>query len=571
MIEFLKKISVLLTRRDKLFLGYLLVFSIFVSLIETVGVSIIMPFISVATDFTHIQRNPYFSFLYDFFSFTSASHFILAFGICLILFYLARSALNLFYIYLLARFAKGRYHLIAYRLFENYLGRSYQQFTAFNSGELSKAIISEAQNVTNIIQNLLLMISEVCVVVFIYGVLVWTNWKITFLLTVILGMNALLLTQTVSKWIKVEGIKKEAAQRSFYSIILTTFGNFKMIKLKSKDSLILDDFAKQSDIFAKTNISNETLGSAPRLFLEALGFGIVVFVIIYLVYKYDTNIASSLPMISVFIIALYRLLPSANRILNGYNQILFYHKALDIVHNDLIYEIEDLGEDSITFKKRIELCNVSFGYTKEKLIFEEVNLSIQKGERVAIIGESGSGKSTLIDVMIGLYRPLYGQIFIDGMPLCDENIKAWRQKIGYIPQSIYLFDGTVADNVAFGEFKDEPKIKDALKKANMLDFLEEHHEGIETRVGEGGIMLSGGQKQRIAIARALYQDPEILVLDEATSALDTETESKIMQEIYEICQDKTLIIVAHRLSTIEQCSFFYKIENNKLIKLSYAH
>lgn len=564
MIAFFSKISLLLTRRDKLFLGYLLVFSIFISLIETVGVSIIMPFIAVATDFTHIQSNPYFSFLYNFFSFTSAVHFILAFGICLILFYLGRSVLNLFYIYLLARFARGRYHLIAYRLFENYLGRSYQHFTVFNSGELSKSIISEAQNVTNIIQQLLLMISEALVVMFIYSVLIWMNWKITALLTLILGMNAFLLTQTVSKWIKVEGIKKEVAQRSFYNIILTTFGNFKMLKLKSKDSLILNDFAKQSDIFAKSNISHETLGSTPRLFLEALGFGIVVFVIIYLVYKYDTNIASSLPMISVFIIALYRLLPSANRILNGYNQVLFYHKALDIVHNDLIYEIEDLGEGSITFEKRIELCNVSFGYTKEKLILKEVNLSIQKGERVAIIGESGSGKSTLIDVMIGLYRPLNGQIFIDGMPLCDTNIKAWRQKIGYIPQSIYLFDGSVADNVAFGEFKDVPKIKDALRKANMLDFLEEHHEGIETRVGEGGIMLSGGQKQRIAIARALYQDPEILVLDEATSALDTETESKIMQEIYEISQDKTLIIVAHRLSTIKQCSRIYKLSHGIL-------
>lgn len=564
MIAFFSKISLLLTRRDKLFLGYLLVFSIFISLIETVGVSIIMPFIAVATDFTHIQSNPYFSFLYNFFSFTSAVHFILAFGICLILFYLGRSVLNLFYIYLLARFARGRYHLIAYRLFENYLGRSYQHFTVFNSGELSKSIISEAQNVTNIIQQLLLMISEALVVMFIYSVLIWMNWKITALLTLILGMNAFLLTQTVSKWIKIEGIKKEVAQRSFYNIILTTFGNFKMLKLKSKDSLILNDFAKQSDIFAKSNISHETLGSTPRLFLEALGFGIVVFVIIYLVYKYDTNIASSLPMISVFIIALYRLLPSANRILNGYNQILFYHKALDIVHNDLIYEIEDLGEDSITFKKRIELCNVTFGYTKEKLIFEEVNLSISKGERIAIIGESGSGKSTLLDIIIGLYRPLNGQIFIDGMLLCDENIKAWRQKIGYIPQSIYLFDGSVADNVAFGEFKDVPKIKDALRKANMLDFLEEHHEGIETRVGEGGIMLSGGQKQRIAIARALYQDPEILVLDEATSALDTETESKIMQEIYEICQDKTLIIVAHRLSTIKQCSRIYKLLQGKL-------
>jgi ABC-type multidrug transport system fused ATPase/permease subunit len=564
MNDFFQKLRFLLSKRDQLFLLYLIVFSITVSLIETIGVSLIMPFIAVATDFTRIEENPYFASFYESFAFSSPVEFIVAFGICLILFYIFRAMLNLFYLYLLARFARGRYHVIAYRLFENYLGRDYRHFTGLSSGELSKSIITEAQNLTSIFQQLLLMCSELFVIFFIYGLLLWTNWKMTVLLTIIFGLNALFLTQSVSKWIKKEGIKKEEAQKHFFNIITTTFGNFKMIKLKSKDGLILNQFEKQSDIFAKANVANETLSHSPRIFLEALGFGTVVFIVIYLVSKYETNLSGFLPVISVFIVALYRLLPSANRLLSGYNHILFNHKALEIVHNDLIYEIEDLGDTPLLFQRDIVLQNVTFAYTKEKPIFKNIDLTISRGEHIAVTGSSGSGKSTLIDLIIGLYRPVSGTIFVDDTVLDDDTIKAWRKQIGYIPQSIYLFDGSVADNVAFGDEKDEQKIKEALRKANILTFLEEHHEGIETRVGEGGIMLSGGQKQRIAIARALYQNPEVLVLDEATSALDSVTEQKIMQEIYGVCRDKTLIIVAHRLSTIQACHRIYELEEGTL-------
>ena len=192
-----------------------------------------------------------------------------------------------------------------------------------------------------------------------------------------------------------------------------------------------------------------------------------------------------------------------------------------------------------------------------------ISLKIYKGDKVAFIGESGSGKSTLVDLIIGVYKPQNGQISIDGVALSSENIKSWRKKVGYIPQTIYLFDGTVGENVAFGHEYDEAKIIEALKKANIYDFLL-LKEGINTKVGDGGIQLSGGQKQRIGIARALYSDPEVLVLDEATSALDNETEAKIMDEIYEVSAHKTLIVIAHRLSTIERCNKKFKIINGKL-------
>lgn len=211
------------------------------------------------------------------------------------------------------------------------------------------------------------------------------------------------------------------------------------------------------------------------------------------------------------------------------------------------------------FEREIRLQNVTFEYENHKPVFENLNLTLKKGQKVAFIGESGSGKSTLVDILIGLYKPKSGEIFIDETRLSLENLKNWRRKVGYIPQSVYLFDGTVAENVVFGREYNESKIKEVLKLANVYDFLQKK-EGLFTKVGEGGVMLSGGQKQRIAIARALYGDPEILVLDEATSALDNETESKIMEEIYEVSQDKTLIIIAHRLSTIEHCERIFRIK-----------
>ncbi|MEA1918104.1 MAG: ABC transporter ATP-binding protein, partial [Campylobacterota bacterium] len=517
------KLKSLLTKRDKHFLVGLLIFSIFISLIETAGISVIMPFIAVATDFNLIHTNSYYSYMYSTFNFTSDVTFVITFGASLILFYIFRSAINLLYFYLLNRFTQGRYHLLAYRLFENYMGMPYKDFVGKNSSTLTKSIINEAQNLTTLISAVLFMMSEVFIVIFIYTMMIYVNWKITLLLTVVLVLNALLMVKTVSKKIKQAGVIREEVQKKFYEIINRSFGNFKLIKLKSNDKEMLGEFGDASYAYASSNITNATLGQVPRLFLEAVGFGIIVFIITYLVWKYEGNVSGALAIISMFVLALYRLMPSVNRIMSSYNQILFVHKSLDIVHNDLMYSSEDLGDEDITFHNSISIKNLSFEYEKDKLVLQNINLEIKKGSKIAFTGESGSGKSTLVDIIIGLYRPKNGTIASDSLHVDDTNIKAWRSKVGYIPQSVYLFDGTVAQNVAFGSTLDLARVDDALKKAKIYEFLKTK-DGADTFVGEGGIMLSGGQKQRIAIARALYGNPEILVLDEATSALDDETE-----------------------------------------------
>ena len=561
----ISKLRSLLTKRDKQFLLGLLFFSIIISIIETVGISAIMPFIAIATDFTLIHSNEYYRYIYEFFSFDKEVLFVISFGVVLIFFYIFRSLINLVYFYLLNRFTQGRYHLLAYRLFENYMGMPYKDFITKNSSSLTKTIVTEASQLTHLLSAVLFMMSEVFVIFFIYAMMLYVNYKITLLLTIILVLNALLMVKTVSAKIKKAGVLRAEVQKKFYEIINRSFGNFKLIKLQSHDKDMLDDFGKSSFSYAKANITNATLGQVPRLFLEAVGFGIIVFIITYLVWKYENNISAVLSLISMFVLALYRLMPSVNRIMSSYNQILFYHKSLDIVHNDLMYSSEKLGEEDISFKNKIKIRNLNFEYEENKPILKDINLTIQKGSKIAFVGESGSGKSTLVDIIIGLYRPKDGEVLSDNTLIEDKNIKAWRSKVGYIPQSVYLFDGTVGQNVAFGLEYDKQRVDVVLKKAKIYDFLTTK-KGRDTLVGEGGVMLSGGQKQRIAIARALYANPEILVLDEATSALDDETEKEIMDEIYEISQDKTLIIIAHRLSTIDRCDIVYKLVNGEIEK-----
>lgn len=544
------KLISLLTLKDKKFLLLLFILTIFLSIIETVGISAIMPFISIASN-PDLIDNGYYKQVYDLFGFQEKNNFVLVFGFSLICFYMFRGLFNVFYSYVLNRFSYGSYHQFAFKLFQGYVGLPYKEFVKRNTGTLTKTIINEANNLTSIIQHVLMFLSEAFTIIFLYAILFLVNWKMTLALSLILTIKVFFLTKALSKIIRVQGEKRAALQEKFYRIIGETFGNFKMIKLIGNEKVIFDSFAQASQGFSRANIINATVATIPKNVLETIGFSALISVVMYILYIYN-NAASVIPIISMYALALYRMLPAVNRMINSYNAIQFLRTSLDIVHSDLMYDLEKEGAETIHFENHIELKNITFSYDGKHDVLKSVNLFIKKGEKVAFTGESGSGKSTLVDIIIGIYKPCSGSIKIGDKELTIDNIKSWRTKIGYIPQSIYLFDGTVAENVAFGHDYDEDKVNQVLKQANIYDFLRQK-DGIDTRVGEGGIQLSGGQKQRIGIARALYGNPEILVLDEATSALDNETESLIMDAIYAVAQDKTLIIIAHRLSTIEKC------------------
>lgn len=562
-----KKIKKLFSKEEiKKLLG-ITVFSIIISLSEVVGLSTIVPFMAMVTNQNIIFENKYLKVIYNFFNFESTKNFIFYFGITIVIIFLIKNILNIFFNYVLVSFTRNNYYKFTNRLMNNYLKYPYQNFVKKNSNDLIKNITIEANWVVVLIQNCLMMVSEICVVIFIYIVMLYVDLKITLFVSIFMGINILLIKYFLINKVKKWGKDRFDATQEYYQIIGSTFGNYKFIKLQSDDKSILNNFKTSCKKYTEVDKKYTFVQPVPRLILEFLGFSIVVGLIIFSVMMYDENgLAKIMPVISVFFIGLYRILPSANRIINYYQTVVFYKKALDIIAEELESEIENIENQPIEFNRNIELKNICFEFEKGKEVLKNINLNIFKGEKVAFVGESGSGKTTLVDLITGLYKPKNGDVYLDDIKLEDKNIGYWRQSIGYIPQEVYLFDGTIADNVVFNREYNEEKLIESLRKARIWEFLKKK-EGIKTIVGDRGIMLSGGQKQRIAIARALYDNPEVLVLDEATSALDSETEEEIMKEIYDVSKDRTLIIVAHRLTTLKGCNRIFIISNGGIERI----
>ena len=563
-MDYFKTLFQLLNRETKHRLLWLVAFSMFVSVIEAIGISAIMPFVDVATNFETIQTNRYYKWAFDFFGFESGVNFSIVFGLVLIGFYIFRGGVNLLYSYLMAYFAENLYSQTTKRLFKAYLSMPYQIFTNKNSSYLTKAIITEASLMSVTVNSVLLMLSEIFIIILLYMMMLIASWKITLVFTVILLVKLIFLTQTISKKIKAIGAIRAKVQSKFYEIINRVFGNFKHIKLQDKNRLqdVEDEFSLLVGEYATANASYNFFTSFPRLFLETSGFSLIVALLIALLYSNQTSVLYILPTLSLFIIALYRLLPSINRIVNGYNVLTYHHQSIKIIDEELKIKQESIRNEIVPFDHKIELMNVDFSY-QNKSVLNDISLTINKGDKIAFVGKSGSGKSTLVDLIIGLYQPNNGIVTVDNTVINESNLQSWRSQIGYIPQQVYLFDGTIESNICFGRKLDRVLLDKVLKQANIFEFLQTK-QGADTLVGEGGIQLSGGQKQRVAIARALYGQPEILVLDEATSALDDKTEQKIMSEIYKASKGKTLIVIAHRLTTIQECNKVYEIKNGSL-------
>jgi len=562
--NYFKKIQLLVDKKAKIRIIWLIIFSVFISILETFTLASIMPFIDIATNFDKIQTNQYYQQAFIFLGLQSEVNFAIVLGFFLVVLFIFRGLVNLVHSHVIFNFSESLYAQITQKLFETYLKMPYKAFVKKNSSYLTKAIVSEASQIPYVINSVLLMMSEALVIIFLYILMMATNWKITIVVTVILLFKMLFLSKTISKKIKSVGVIREKSGSQFHEIINKFFGNFKQLKLHDQQRIegVKDEFSTAIKSYANANAVSSFLSSVPRLFIETFAFSMMVILLTSLVYLAQEDVAFIIPTISLFAIILYRFLPSINRIINGYNSVMYYHKSIDVVESEFATEQEILGGQIIEFKEKIELIDVNFSYEKNEVL-RSVNLIIYKGEKVAIIGESGSGKSTLVDLIIGLHRADQGKIQIDNNFVDNTNLLSWRSQVGYIPQQVYLFDGTIAENVCFGRNEDKQLLETVLKQANIFDFLQTK-QGLNTLVGEGGVQLSGGQKQRIAIARALYGQPEILVLDEATSALDSKTEGKVMQEIYQITQNKTLIIIAHRLSTIKYCDRIYRMKSGKL-------
>ena len=363
-MNYIKKIKDLLSEEAKKRLIWLIAFSIFISVVETIGISAVMPFIEIATNFDTIHTNKYYQWMFSFFGFSDSENsdvnFAIFFGVILFGFYLFRGGMNMVYVYVMSHFSENLYAQITKKLFKTYLTMPYQVFTNKNSSYLNKIIITEAALMSIAINSLLLMISETFVIIFLYSLMLIANWKITLIFTVVLLINILFLTKIISRKIKIVGEKRERLQAQFYEIINILFGDFKQVKLQDKDRIeaVKDEFYKAVEKYAKVNGTNAFLISLPRLFIETVGFSLVIFLLITLLYLNQSNAAYILPTLSLFVLALYRLLPSVNRIMSGYNTILFHHKSIDLIKNEMDITQEKLGSGSIKLDNKIELINV---------------------------------------------------------------------------------------------------------------------------------------------------------------------------------------------------------------------
>ena len=460
------------------------------------------------------------------------------------------------------KFSLGTYRYFASGLFKTYLALPYKVYIQKNPSVLSQMINTEANNLCQLLLQFLQLIAESFTVILLYFFMVLVDWQITIVLTVILIVIVFVIFFTLIRYSKKLGERRYDANVSLSRTIWETFNNYKFIKLKGNEEEIFETFNDSTKKISRSSILSATLGTIPKNVLENMGFSLLIGAICYILWRYQSA-AMVIPIISMYALALYRMLPAINRILGYLNSIAYLQRSLNRIYEDLQLETDKEGIVPLSFKHSIRAQNLWFGYLSGGDVIKNISFEINKGEKIAIIGESGSGKTTLVDIMIGIYRPLKGSLYVDEKLIDSENIRSWRSKVGYIPQTIYLFDGTVAENVTFGSKPDEKKTIEVLKKARMWDFLQTK-EGINTCVGERGLQLSGGQKQRIGIARALYNDPEILVLDEATSSLDDATEAEIMDEIYDVSGNKTLIIIAHRISTVERCDRKIHIENGEI-------
>tara|TARA_Y100000385_G_scaffold291648_1_gene371054 strand:- start:254 stop:1942 length:1689 start_codon:yes stop_codon:yes gene_type:complete len=549
----ISKLRFLFDRKDKLHFFSLFAYTVLYSVIEMVGVGIIIPFLNLVTQFEIVYTHAIFNTLYTSLGRPSPNTTIILMGLGLILFYISRAGISLHYAYTTSRFVQGRFHSIAHRLFNHYLQLPYLSYQAHHSGQLSRTIITESDQLSNLIYFSLVVLSESITTIFIYSFLLFINWKATLLISMYAGLVCIVLACIIRRKTNQAAAERERNHNQFYKTIHETFKNFKLIKCLSDMDYLKQHFHASSYGLSQANIKAKVIGQLPRGVLEASGIIIMLSFIVVSTIQH-LNLDQIIPFISVYGLAFFRLMPAFNRLLQAYNQVLFLAPSLDCVYQSFTIQTEQLGNKSIEFKSMVHVDAVSFSYPNAPAppILANHSLKIPYLSSIGIMGISGSGKSTLLDIICGIISPDSGHVCVDGIPLDFETIRNWRASIGYVTQETTLFDDTVGYNIAFGHAYNEARIIELLHAVKLYDFFN-MHTGIHTPIGENGCRLSGGQRQRIGVARALYHQPQLLILDEATSALDKETEHHLINEVFSKLKSQTIISVSHHAAALHYC------------------
>lgn len=458
-------------------------------------------------------------------------------------------------------------------LMSTILYRPYEYFIMSSTGEVLRSIIDDAQQTFLLVSSLLRLLTECVVTIALVIVIMFINVKMTAFIGFALVLQACFLHYVLKPWMQRLGHESWKQRAETNNWVIQAVSGIKDVTIAHKQEYFINNFEKSSGKLADIEKKQYVINEVPKLVIEAATIVIMLLLITIMALRGD-NLALLLPYFSACILVAVRLLPATNRILVNANLIHYYLPYL----NSLLKTLEQLpncrprsawfkqGLTKITVSRQVELCNVTYAYPNTSHnILQEASMTIPIGKAVGIIGASGNGKTTSVDVLLGLLLPQSGEILADGVNI-EKDYCSWLSHVAYVSQFVYMMNASIAENVALGESKeerDESKIWEALDEASLGDFVRGLPKGLETEIGERGVRLSGGQRQRLGIARALYTNPEIIVMDEATSSLDTETESLIIEAIYKLHGKKTLVIIAHRLTTIENCDIVYKMENGK--------
>ena len=579
MVKIFKKMNKLLDARQKRIMVVIVFLMLIGGVLESLSISVVIPVVSVLLDPNAIETNELLAAIYNGLRLQNVTQFTVVMLVALIgafilknLFLFLQNVVQLRFVYT-NQFATSR------RMMINFMKRPYEYYLNADTAVIQRNITSDVNNMYGLILSVLQLISEAVVFTCLVAVLLIVDAKMIMTIAMLL-IVVLFLIKVVLKPIMVKaGQENQDYYSGLYKWIEQSVMGIKEIKIANKEQYFINEYAKCGFGYVNAVQKYNLYNSTPRLLIETVCIaGLVLYMMIVMLQ--GATVTEMIPQLTTFGMAAMRLIPSANRINNYLTSISYFepffmgvsdHLQEEINDKSMVYDVEAYNHkkkvEKLDIKNRIKLEDITYKYpNSEQLIFDHADMEIPIGSAVGIVGSSGSGKTTVVDILLGLLELQTGKIYADDVDV-KEHYEEWLKNIGYIPQTIFMIDSTIRKNVAFGiadEDIDDERVWAVLKEAQLDEFVRSLPEGLDTGIGERGIRLSGGQRQRIGIARALFEDPEVLVLDEATSALDNDTEAAIMESINRLHGKKTLIIIAHRLQTIEKCDIVYRVEQGKV-------
>ena len=571
-----KKLLFLLTSHERKQVSLLLIIITIMALLDMIGVASILPFMAVLTNPSLIETNPILSNVFEsvgIFGIVSNQQFLFALGIFVFVLLIMSLTFKAFTTYLQVRYVKMREQSIGKRLLEGYLHQPYSWFLNHHSADLGKSILSEVNVVIeNGINPFIELIAKGMVTIAIIALLFIADPKLALIVGLSLATAYGIIFYCIRKDVVRTGEERLKNNQLRFKIISEVFGAVKEVKLGGLEENYIKQFSKSAKILARTIASSQVIAILPRFILEAVAFGGILLIILYIMAG-TGSFNNAIPIVSLYVFAGYRLLPALQQIYASFTKLTFVGPSLEKLYNDL-KNLKNFNENQnsevLPLNKKITLKNVNYNYPgSTRTVLKNININIPVNSTIGLVGTTGSGKTTTVDIILGLLEPKKGTLEIDEKIITKQNSRSWQRSIGYVPQQIYLSDDTIEANIAFGVKPEDINldfVEKASKIANLHEFVtKELSKQYKTKVGERGVRLSGGQRQRIGIARALYHNPQAIILDEATSALDNQTEKAVMDAVNNLGKDITIILIAHRLSTVKKCDKIFILDKGELI------